>query len=404
MKVSTILAGLLFIILATMSFIGLIHAVIIQPESKLLNLSMVGDILWGLLPIEFALLATMIIARNPRNSIGWLLMLPAVALSSSGFLATYFGGITGLVSDPSWPIILGYWFYSSSWLLLIFPVFLIMLLFPTGRPINPNWRWTIYYVVGVFIYFLFVITLSQSIEAQNGSLSIPNPVGIIPAHWFDQFLWLTFAFGLASITIVSVISIFVRYQRALAVEREQIKWLLFASGLFAAAYFIAIGLNLSSDTWGTSGTLNLILPLALMAMPVAIAIAILRYRLWDIEVIIRKTLVYGILTATLAVVFFGGVTLLQSFFQAISGEESPISLVLSTMAIAALFNPLHKRIQRGIDQRFFRRKYDAQKILMCFSASMRDEVELEEVSKDLLAVVDETLQPVQVSIWLKMHK
>ena len=399
-KITSFLAWLLFFVLAAMSIFSLVFALIIQPEANQSSIDLAGAILWGLLPIGFAFMATMILARQPRNAIGWLLMLPAIS-ATDGFLRTYYGGLTSAPSDTYALFAFGYLFYTSSWLLLIFPVFFIMLLFPTGRPINPNWRWSVYVVLGILTYFFIAITFSESIASPNGGLSIPNPIGIIPARWEEQLLLLTYAIGLGSATIISVISIFVRYRRALAVERAQIKWLLFACGLFAGLYFPAIAANLLSETWDTSGFLNLLLPLAMMTMPAAIAIAVLRYRLWDIDVIIRRTLVYALMTAALALVFFGSVTLLQSLFQAVTGEQSPVSIVLSTLAIAALFNPLRIYTQNFIDRRFFRRKYDAQKTLARFVARARDETDIEQLSADLIEVLQETMQPENVSLWLK---
>jgi hypothetical protein len=182
----------------------------------------------------------------------------------------------------------------------------------------------------------------------------------------------------------------------------QINWLLFSCMLFTMVYLL-IGVFDLGDSQTFAGYLTGVLfGLTLMLVPVSIAIAILRYHLWDIDVIIRRTLVYSILTVLLALVYFGGVTLLQGAFSAFSGEKSSAAIVLSTLSIAALFNPLHNRIRSFIDRRFYRRKYDAEKTLQTFSTSLREEVDLDELNERLITVVNETLQPERVGLWL--HK
>jgi hypothetical protein len=360
---------------------------------------------WALLPAEFALLAALIISKQPGNLIGWLLMLPAIALASDAF-KLYFARFSAAPVALSPVALTALWFSTWTWLLLLFPIFFILLLFPTGSPVSPRWRWVSLYVLGVSIFFFVVIAFQKGISSPNSDWFVANPIGFIPMDWFEKYLIVPFAVGLLSTTVLCVISMIVRYRHTPAMEREQIKWLLYACGLFAATYILNILAYFNSQVWGTGpGWVYFLMPLGMMTIPAAIAIAILRYHLWDIDVIIRRTLVYGGLTATLALVFFGGVALLQEVIGRTSGtQNSPVAIVISTLTIAALFTPLRRRIQRDIDRRFYRKKYDAQKTLESFAATVRDEVELEQISVHLLAVIQETMQPEGVSLWLKPGK
>ncbi len=402
MRKISILAWILFSLIASMALFGVFYSLWVNRSASQDLLVLAADIFWGLLPIEFAFMATLILSRQPRNAIGWLLMLTAIAQANDRFLVSYYTRLASLPFNPSPAFLLGLWFSGWSWLLLIFPVFFIMLLFPTGQPVSSRWRWVTFYALGVLIYFFIVVAFQQNFEQTNVDFILQNPFGFIPNDWFEQYLWVTFGFGLFSMILLSVTSIIVRYRGAQVVEREQIKWLLYACGLFATVYFISLVQNLSSDKWGVSTSIYFLVPIALMSIPAAIAISILRYRLWDIDVIIRRTLIYGALTITLGLVFFGGVALLQWLFGKLSGvENSPIAIVVTTLMIAALFNPLRKRIQSNIDQRFYRRKYDAQKMVERFSAAARNEVEIEQLTAHLAEIVTETMQPEQVTVWLK---
>jgi predicted transcriptional regulator len=189
------------------------------------------------------------------------------------------------------------------------------------------------------------------------------------------------------------------------IERQQTKWVVYGASLSFG--FIALGSMAFLLFPGFLGdriatvVLNWFLGLILLSLPISIGFAILRYKLWDIDIIIRRTLVWSAMTIFLGGVYFGGVTLLQSIFTAMSGQQSPLAIVLSTLAIAALFNPLRKRIQEFVDRRFYRRKYNADQALASFAALAREEVDLEEITARLLLVVGETVQPEQVSLWLK---
>jgi hypothetical protein len=216
---------------------------------------------------------------------------------------------------------------------------------------------------------------------------------------FD-FPFVPWLVSLGTITTLGTASLFVRYRRAAAVERQQIKWLLFACVIFTIMY---VSTSLTYQDSNSNKVMNALVFLVGMPMiPVTIAFAILRHRLWDIDVIIRKTLVYAALTASLALVFFGGVTLLQQVVGRITGtENSPVAIVLSTLAIAALFSPLRRRIQAFIDRRFYRRKYNAEQALADFAASARSETDLDALSSKLVELVSQTVQPVRVTLWLK---
>jgi hypothetical protein len=189
-----------------------------------------------------------------------------------------------------------------------------------------------------------------------------------------------------------------RFRRSQGVEREQIKWLFYAAAVFALSYVPAFFLTDFSDT---EDTWNMLWIIGMLAIPVAIAFAILRTRLYDIDIIIRRTLQYTLLTGLLVMVYFGSVVLLQSLVENITGGQSPIVIVISTLAIAALFNPLRIRVQDFIDRRFFRKSYDAEQTLARFAVVARDEVDMDKLSAALLNAVEETIQPEMVNLWLQ---
>jgi hypothetical protein len=259
-------------------------------------------------------------------------------------------------------------------------------LFPGGR-FAPRWmRW--------YVLALLAFTL------------VPNQ--LIPT---DTYGFLIIFYWLSFLILAPFTQIYRYFKTSSPVERQQTKWVVFGFSVMAAGiliYFIykfianpATVLAGSEPIWREYILDDFYFDLVALALPLSIGLSILRYRLWDIDVIIRKTLVYGILTAALALVFFGGVTLLQSLFQAVSGQQSAISIVVSTLAIAALFNPLRRRVQNFIDRRFFRKKYDAERAMAQFAIAARSETDIEQMSAELMSVVQETMQPEKVSLWLK---
>jgi hypothetical protein len=345
-----------------------------------------------------ALMAGLIITRQPQNPIGWLLFLPALVGSIPADL--YLQSFSSAPAHPTILLILAAWYSNWSWLPMIFTVLFIPVLFPTGRPLTPRWRWVIVLGLAMAAFFLFVTTFTRrlSVSDQGVTWTIANPIGFIPDIF--QYIMVPWMLGLISLTVLSLASIFVRYRRAQAVERQQIKWLFYACGLFAAVYFVGFPISdlqgLVNDIWTT------FLFVAILAFPLAIAIAILRYRLWEIDLIIRRTLQYSLLTGLLVLVYFGSVVLGQRLAGALTGEpDAPLVLVVSTLLIAALFNPLRSRIQDFIDRRFYRRKYDAMQTLAAFTQTARDETQLERLAPALLGAVQDSVQPEQAWLWLK---
>jgi hypothetical protein len=346
--------------------------------------------------VVYSILAMLIITRLPDNRVGWLMMIIAVGAVNPCYVILASLPTTPTNLSPGlWLLLwLNYW----SWIPVIFPILLIPLHFPTGQPLSRRWNWLNWLTIGMGFFFIMVAAFITRIGPLTGEWMLPNPIGFIPDDVVDPTLTVWFL-GLVTIAFSSVISLFVRYRRAQEIERQQIKWLLYATALFAVIYSLTGGLVPDSSPY--HGILNVLSDITLLAIPIAIAIAILRYRLYDIDLLIRRTLQYSLLTGLLALVYFGGVVLLQSIFRALTGESSQAAIVISTLGIAALFNPLRIQLQNFIDRRFYRRKYDAARTLASFAASARDEVDLERLASALLGVIDESMRPEAIGLWLK---
>ncbi|MGW8251131.1 MAG: hypothetical protein ACWGO1_10855 [Anaerolineales bacterium] len=268
-------------------------------------------------------------------------------------------------------------------------LFFLLYLFPSGHVV-PRWaRWF------AWVWILFSLLMFAT-----------DILGVLPENF------LIFLPVILSVLLVGGYAQVYRYRHAAAIERQQIKLVVSSFVLFAIFFvFFALAINFTGlvDPGVRSPTnalvINIILAtgahLVFMSVPVSITLAMLRYRLWDVDIVIRRTLVYGGLTATLGLVYFGSIILLQGLFEALSGQRSAVAVVISTLVIAALFNPLRRRIQNDIDRRFFRRKYDAERVVDAFSAGLREEVDLEDLQAQIVSVVQETLQPEMVSLWLK---
>ncbi len=330
----------------------------------------------------------MVASRRPENPVGWFFLGSAGCFAITEVAVEYSTyGLPG-AWVMAWP--LSWLWVPGVMLLLCF----VPLYFPDGRLVSPRWRWLVR-VALVFSLSAAVTSALSPGEMQESGLV--NPLGIeAPGSVLDLFETLVFALYFP-ILFASAASLVVRFRRSGSVERQQIKW------LALAALVIPVWFLTNAPVEALSKSLFAVMDALLVfaVIPFAAGVAILRYRLYDIDVIINRTLVYGALSASLVLVYFGGVVLLQGGFRALTGEGSQLAVVASTLTIAALFSPLRRLIQTFIDRRFYRRKYDARETLERFGARLRDETDLDALSDDLVGVVQETMWPAHVSLWLR---
>jgi hypothetical protein len=287
----------------------------------------------------------------------------------------------------------------------------LILLFPDGRLPSRRWRaLAVFSAVTIVLQSLAEGFAPGPLENQGG---VANPFGIEALPWLQAAAYIMLPL-LPLCILGSAVGMVLRYRRSRGEVRQQIKRVAFFASFAGLLYLCALvsllifvpGVLGGARLPATPLWLDLLLNVALLGfagVPVAIGFAVLKYRLYDIDIIINRTLVYGSLTATLVAVYFAGVASMQLVLRALTGqtEQSQLAVVVSTLAIAALFGPLRRRIQAFIDRRFYRRKYDAQKTLEEFSARLRDETDLETLNRDLAGVIEETLQPTDVSLWLR---
>jgi len=340
-----------------------------------------------LFAVVLATAGLLVASRHPSNPVGWLFLGIAV-LSSFEELSEAYGLRAAKDGLPAGEI--ADWVSSWIWILTPALLALVLLLFPDGR--LPSRRWRIVPALALAGCALAIPGLALSADSGEEFAGGENPFAV-KSPVIDLLAGLGLALVMAAL-IASVVSLFRRFRRARGVERQQLKWVVLAASFLGVALPVAIAL------WATQTILaKALIASTLPLIPIAACIAILRYRLYDIDVVINRTLVYGALTATLALAYLSSVLLLQLALTPLG--ESGLAVAGSTLAVAALFRPARARIQRAVDRRFYRRKYDAARTLEAFSARLRDEIELDSLSTELRAVVQETMQPAHVSLWLR---
>jgi hypothetical protein len=345
--------------------------------------------------LTFSVVGAIIASRHPRNNIGWLFCSVGVTIGLNSFagdyvefwLASGFGKVS-LAETAAW-------FSSWAWILLTYvPTTFVLLLFPDGRLPSPRWRLVAW---GAALGIAGCI-VGYALEA--GPLEdfpqIANPYGVDGP--VVGMVGVAGSIVAAGALVASAVSLIVRMRHARSEQRQQIKWLAYGGTVVVGTICVGGLINL----WNVPVSIA-VSNVALLGLPVFTGIAIVKHHLYDIDLLINRTLVYGSLTTMLVAVYVGGIVLSQRVFVGLTGhDELPqLAIVASTLLIAALFAPLRRRIQATIDRRFYRRKYDAAKMLSVFSARLREETDLSTLSDDLVGVVKETMQPEHVTLWLR---
>lgn len=360
----------------------------VVPESWYLGSQV--DMTSPLSALVFVATGALIALRQPRHPVAWCFIL--LGLFGDLFLAfanyTLYGTVTDPGALPAVPVVewITHWFWAMPSGVL--PI--MMLLFPTGRPPTVRWWPVAWLAVGATLLFAGTDAFGAYLAAGESSLgasTTPEPVGL--ASLVSALLW-------AVTLVAAVASLVVRFRRSRGVERQQLKW--FAS---AAAVVVSLQLvGLLAYVTPLPPVISLLMNLSFALLPLSAAIAILRYRLYDIDLLINKTLVYGSVTAVLGATYVFAVLVSQQLLRGLTGG-SDIAVAGSTLLVVVLFQPIRRRVQEFADRRFYRARYDAQRTTDAFIARLRHDVDLDSVRADLLRVVHRAIQPAHASVWLR---
>ncbi|MDQ3645367.1 MAG: hypothetical protein M3345_00360 [Actinomycetota bacterium] len=349
------------------------------------------DVIWALSVESIPAVGFLVLLKRPSNPVAWLLSTLGLALPAGLACSEYMNYALSVPGSglpaATWVGWMGNWLFAVGMGSLV----LTLLLFPEGTLPSPRWRW----VVRALGVVLFAIAGSQFAPISlSETTEIPNPAAIPGADFLKTASDAGFA-GLLMLVLVSATAPMFRMRRSRGIERLQLRW--FALGAAGFVLMMVAGFGLEAIAPGDQEILGtLLVVLAMLSLSTGMAVAILKYRLYDIDLVINRTLVYGSLTALLGLTYLGLVTGTSTLL-----GDSPITVAASTLAVAALFRPLRAWIQAFIDRRFYRQKYDAQRTVDEFSARLRDEVSLDSLSGHLLDVVQDTMQPARVSLWLR---
>ncbi len=366
-----------------------------------------SEVAFGVLLLIFPLTGLLILRRQPRNTIGWLLQAIGVVWGLSAVADTYasYGLLVrpGSVPGPDVAAAL----FAGAWApgIGLMGTFLL-LVYPNGHLPSPRWRLVAWLSALAIVVVPVVIALMPGPLDAGPDPTLQNPLGLESARPVLIVLFSLSLPLLPACIVASAVALVRRFRRSAGVERLQLKWLATAGTVVAAMYLTTMVASLATGITGGAPDAQWLTVLQHVAipsfvlLPVSIGIAVLRYRLYDIDLVINRALVYGGLTATLAGTYLASVLLLQLVLSPLT-DQSDLAVAASTLGVAALFRPARARIQGAVDRRFYRRRYDAARTLESFTGRLRQEVDLESVSGDLRSVVRDTVQPAHVSLWVR---
>jgi hypothetical protein len=346
--------------------------------------------------MAFVISGAIIASRQPANLIAWLIMVPGLSAALSEVINHWLFGLDPLpiTSDPA--LWFGLWFTNWSWLLLIFPIFHLLLVFPDGVLLSTRWRWVVGLEAVMLATFVGLVTFGTEMALVNEEdvtvFSIENPIGFIPESFWEVFLGFWTA-GLVVMTLSAVVAFILRFRSGSPLQRQQLKWPLFAVALFGIAY----GTTAAMGGAETGSFLDILFVLSLAAIPVSIAIAVLRFRLYDLDRLVSRTVTYAVVAALLIAVYGLIVLGLGSFL----GQDNPLAVAGATLGAAALFNPIRNRVRGWMDRRFNRSRFDAEQVFGRFVVTLRDQVDTTGLVDGWVGVVSETMQPSSVGAWIR---
>jgi hypothetical protein len=335
----------------------------------------------------YAITGVLIVWRQPSNAVAWMMVTVAVGIAIAG-CADLLSPVTP-PEDPSQWLLLILGVGAASWVFFIFPILHILLTFPTGRVLSPRWRLLVGIEVAMVSFMLASSVFAETVASPDESWSVRNPIGFIPDP--GPIFWTTWQIGLLILTVAGLFSIVIRFRRSQGIERQQMKVLVFAVAFFAMVYGTAAAFPLDEGV----GLLDLLLPVAMVGIGIAIAVALLRYRLYEIDRVVSRTVTYAIVAGLLV----GAVAVIAALVG--TRFSDPLVVAATTLGVAAVFNPLRRRVQHLVDRRFNRSRFDAERVTLEFSSFLRDLVDSDEILEGWHAVVEKTLRPSSTGIWVR---